>query len=1857
MIKKGALLLLGLFIFIIFLLPSVAANSYTTDLSFVTSKTIYTPSERIELRGIALISNFSSNGTVISNRTSLINATLNVSIINKNTNATDSVYELNTTTAGIFYSRSDFYPSAQLISAPSTTAQYYIKVSYTDPNSRYLFVQTEIQVMNKTVDKLFVSSDKLSYRQGENVTIQAESIREVGDHIAYVANVTVNITIWNSNKTVVSFFNCTTGETGKCSINSSAPSQYGKYIVEVNNFKGFSVFEVTGFDIKIFMKDELGKSIKYTFDKGEQASIEVVAVTNNNSDVYSFNGTIKNSAGTVMKNITTTNLYSNNSFTNRFAFTLDALNFVVDNYKVDINITKTNGVAVGASTSFRVRSWNLLITKKEVNSNFEYSYSVFPNKTIYFQVYPTWRVNGSTILDINTTTSINVSVVDNISAKNITGDTNLSDAKIASLFYMNGTEYGYTQKDSFDLVNASNSVLEWAWNTTLQRFKLDTPPAGGFYTIQISGQNDTIATQTRFIVNPFNVCVVAKNTAGQAGGTTGYYYVYQFKTSDTIYLELKITQANNPSGRAATANGTNTSYGKGSACSVDTQSQQVVSNATITVSEVMNIQTGKIFPLNTTETTCQSDDNQGGYTCTIKPAGLWDGGSYGIKLKVVSQDAQTSDIAYAGFDARALYIYAWSSNWQNRPTSNITLNVYMYEAGDNWWSNYGSGGLSGTVSIEKVEYKGKIGEWLSTPINYGYNVSKINTTTITNGQASMILPVNYTPAGTWKIGEYRAILKGTDSQGNVDYGYAYFGIKRWETYASPVECSASSCVSTYNINSKSNISLYVTINNAGEWGQGGTSLGGDVVISVKKIQDCRGWPCKDLNSSKYNSTLINVSSSSTWYWSIVNKSYVINITSITGSWGTGYWQVLLDVNETESGMGWFNTIAFYAEAKPTDENGTNWKYSIKNNEPQYFNINTVKSQKSGYYYGSYNVSDYINTTIQNAVLRRWDQTTGNIVEYKYNTDINVTIVGGGTVINGTRVVNVTRTSGSWTSGYYWGELTLANDQNETATAWLWFQVRPFRVETTRNQYEIDSDACINGTMSIYDPDWRVSTILNATYNITGVTETTWTMSGSSLTTYTTFSPSRGFNGNTSFGICPNNNKWGSGSWGNYHYLTIKIIDNASNAEDGWLSFRTIPFSIKWLSIVGGTDVMKSGNVQIPVNITKASSGANASANLSVIYQWRWEDNRNIKEFYNFSAGSCDTRTAGTVGCKINGTQITVTIYPPSAGWREGYNYLQTEWTEYDDASSKIQDTTGIWFNGKSVYNGWWNNVDENGNYKYFFSAGENLTIKLYVRNSSNNVVSVNVTKVEYTNPTTNCWSEYCRAYINASFSILNQSTQNLTDNAIIKITKPDANWSRGYIYIRATLSGSSTETIKNGNVYVKDTNAPIVVINSPPVGTNITTSTFHINWTTSESATCGLELINYAAFNAWYCSNVSNSSSVFYNYCNSTTFTGLEYYYEHISSSYRSWNGRSWGWTYGTTGLVTGGTSHYYLYTVPSDLVNQDYGIRIYCYDIDWNSGINYSAFNINISTTASNTTNVTLLYPSNNSIITTATVDLNYSFKGPGQANCSLYANFTGSWLRNLSENQIANGSHNFTVTLSNGTFLWNVNCVDSTNSSNDDWGDVNRTFAINTTSTTTTTSNTTNVTLLYPLNGSTTRTALVDFNYTFRGPALANCSLYTNMSSSGTWLLNATKYQALNGTNNFTVSLRNGTYLWNVNCVDSGNSSNSDWADSNFTFTLSDVLNVTLLYPTNNSVLTVTNLTYNFSFSGRQYANCSLYTNVTGLWTKNVTGTNLSSGINSLNQTNLSSGRYVWNINCIDYYDVTSDVWAMSNYTYTKS
>ncbi len=91
---------------------------------------------------------------------------------------------------------------------------------------------------------------------------------------------------------------------------------------------------------------------------------------------------------------------------------------------------------------------------------------------------------------------------------------------------------------------------------------------------------------------------------------------------------------------------------------------------------------------------------------------------------------------------------------------------------------------------------------------------------------------------------------------------------------------------------------------------------------------------------------------------------------------------------------------------------------------------------------------------------------------------------------------------------------------------------------------------------------------------------------------------------------------------------------------------------------------------------------------------------------------------------------------------------------------------------------------------------------------------------------------------------------------------------------------------------------------------------------------------------------------------------------------------------------------------------------------------------------TGPNPPNVTLNYPTTNLVVNSTPIDFNFTVTDEtfsNISNCTLYANFSGSWAKNVTIHNITNNTiRNITISPADGTYIWNINCTNSVGRSN---------------------------------------------------------------------------------------------------------------------------------------------------------------------------------------------------------------------------
>lgn len=191
--------------------------------------------------------------------------------------------------------------------------------------------------------------------------------------------------------------------------------------------------------------------------------------------------------------------------------------------------------------------------------------------------------------------------------------------------------------------------------------------------------------------------------------------------------------------------------------------------------------------------------------------------------------------------------------------------------------------------------------------------------------------------------------------------------------------------------------------------------------------------------------------------------------------------------------------------------------------------------------------------------------------------------------------------------------------------------------------------------------------------------------------------------------------------------------------------------------------------------------------------------------------------------------------------------------------------------------------------------------------------------------------------------------------------------------------------------------------------------------------------------------------------------------------------------------------------------------------------------------------TGSTINTPADNSYDNDGIVNFNCTFtSNVSLTNISLYTNFTGSWEINATNSTPFqnNTGYNFTTSgISDGTYTWN--CLATDNESTTRWANTtsNYTIIVDTTDP--------SIALNTPENSSTDTDGSVTFSYTPTDSNLDACVLWGNFNG---WTANETDMSPTSGSDNtVTLTLSDGTYLWNIWCNDSAG--NSAFNATNYT------------------------------------------------------------------------------------------------------
>ena len=278
------------------------------------------------------------------------------------------------------------------------------------------------------------------------------------------------------------------------------------------------------------------------------------------------------------------------------------------------------------------------------------------------------------------------------------------------------------------------------------------------------------------------------------------------------------------------------------------------------------------------------------------------------------------------------------------------------------------------------------------------------------------------------------------------------------------------------------------------------------------------------------------------------------------------------------------------------------------------------------------------------------------------------------------------------------------------------------------------------------------------------------------------------------------------------------------------------------------------------------------------------------------------------------------------------------------------------------------------------------------------------------------------------------------------------------------------------------------------------------------------------------------------------------------------------------------------------------------------------------------------LNYPGNNNYVTSSNILLNYTPTETNTlTNCTLYGNFSGTWGPNETNiSVIKNQANTFSLSLSDGSYLWNVLCSDA--AGNSAYAVSNNTFKIDT--------NSPIINLMTPENDTVelvTNNVFFEANATDAMSNISSCKLVIDD------VLRQTIYSVTNNVPfNFTEVVLNGNHTWNVNCTDT-----NGFEGSSVIYNISvnvidtDPPLIDLNYPGESVHVSSNNLTFNFTpKDATGLENCSVY--VDGVLNGSIFNPeNFVPSYYTI--SNLSETTHTWQVHCYD--NSTSNNFGVSN------
>ncbi|KHO48341.1 MAG: hypothetical protein QT00_C0001G0359 [archaeon GW2011_AR5] len=958
-----------------FLFSSV---SFAYEMSFFTDNYFYSTGEMIYAKGIV-----KQNSTAVSNVTVAFQAKdVSGTIVNSTSLTSNSTGEFNYT-----FSLSSVGNYTLIANASGDYVAHFIKV--------------------KSYSQILQTTDKPTYTGGTNGTLSIKVVDSQGNGVASQL-VTNNLRYASNNTLIRNLSACTTSTLGECSINFTAPSVDGLYMIESNNFEDIVTFAVGGFDAVMKISPNV-------MGLNSEVTIKVIVKNANGNGV---------TASTRQLVIT---------FPNATEYTITSMTQAVDSSGISLTGVYEDRYNVTGEGAYKVKA---TIVGQGSNITRELAGS-FDVRGYVMDIVP-WT--GQSVFYPGSSIALGIKLRNASSNEFISGKTSalLTGASVLD------------SSDQPVVVNISISEFS-ALSSYRVDFVMPSTATTGSYKFKIS-INDTLGTGSG--TGYFSVQQVKASASTLDAFPNG--------TSKTTFLAaqplvIKFT-ASNASG-SVTVNSVST-Y---------TIRDENGDDKTALFGTGVNFTSGGAGYINLSTPNRGGDYRIKGRINTS--AGMADAeGS--IFVDVLDIEAKPASIGGGGGGPGGFMPFGGPGfMFAFRPNDTIALNVTVNTAsekqeGDEFMGSFGGASGSGTsggiglfgigggsaVQGAQVQVVKVIN--INTDEDMTSSVSgTLSCVTATDGKCTVKLQPT-TNGNNWTGGFYVVFLNASTNNNQSDNGQGFFEVRRYFVdvrTTSAVTDNASSLgfasFSSWNIGPNDNVNVTVSIREPGTW---------NTISSTFNVTVLGMYYGGKIGEFIFPPKLIDGTTKS--YLTSQAGSVIINAPS--GGWKSGFYEVKVSVNTTgqvDSGQGFMMSRIYEGFGMPVNPTTLQQDFTSQSSENVTLRISVYDVQQH---------RPAANLTVtKNKIMSFSSFPPSDLSSY----DKNVT--QGTTDANGVVLMTLPVPTGGWPKGSYLAVFDVTNG-SATDSVEGFFQVKNFFAELSSGKWSFAANESVAFNVTISsDPSW------------------------------------------------------------------------------------------------------------------------------------------------------------------------------------------------------------------------------------------------------------------------------------------------------------------------------------------------------------------------------------------------------------------------------------------------------------------------------------------------------------------------------------------------------------------------------------------------------------------------------------------------------------------------------------------------------------------------------------------------------------------------------------------------------------------